>query len=72
MDATFVNFTIYIREMLLEDIKAETKAIENYKYHISIINDKYIVELLNRIILDEELHLRLFKELYEKYSNRYL
>ncbi|WP_010233676.1 ferritin-like domain-containing protein [Clostridium arbusti] len=67
----YVNFTIFIKNMLLEDIKSERKAIENYKYHISIIKDIYIRELLERIILDEELHLKLFMELYEKYSTRY-
>lgn len=66
----YVNFTVYIKEMLLEDIKAEMKAIDNYKYHITIIKDKYITELLKRIILDEELHLKLFRELYEKYTSR--
>lgn len=67
----YVNFTILIKEMLVEDIKSEKKAIENYKYHISIIKDRYIRELLERIILDEELHVKLFMELYEKYCTRY-
>lgn len=66
--ARYVNFTIIIREMLAEDIRSEIKAIENYKYHISIIDDKYIRELLHRIIMDEELHLKLFNKMYEKYS----
>lgn len=65
----YINFSVYIKEMLLEDIKAETEAIKTYKYHISIIKDKYIRELLKRILVDEELHLKYFKELYKKYSN---
>lgn len=67
----YVNFTTFIREMLMEDIQSEQKAIENYKYHITLIQDRYIRELLQRIIVDEELHVKLFKELYDKYSNRY-
>lgn len=66
--ASYVNFTDKIKEMLLEDIKAEQKAIANYKYHLSLISDKYIKKLLERIIPDEQLHLKIFKELYQKYS----
>lgn len=65
----YVNYAICIREMLMEDIKSEKKAIENYRYHITLIKDKYIRRLLQRIILDEELHLKLFMQEYEKYSN---
>lgn len=65
----YVNYTTYIMAMLKEDIKSEQKAIENYKYHITLIQDKHIIKLLERIILDEELHLKLFTQEYEKYSN---
>ncbi|MCM8711681.1 manganese catalase family protein [Clostridium sp. SYSU_GA19001] len=65
----YVNFTTHIKEMLREDIQAESKAIETYKYHISIIGDKYIKQLLERIILDEELHLKLFMDMFKKYNN---
>ena len=67
----YVNYTTYINAMLKEDIKSEQKAIENYKYHITLIQDKHIIKLLERIILDEELHLKLFTQEYEKYSNLY-
>lgn len=66
----YVNFTTYIKKMLKEDIEAESKAIETYKYHISIIKDKYIRQLLERIILDEELHLKLFYDMFKKYSTK--
>ncbi|AZV56907.1 ferritin-like domain-containing protein [Clostridium sp. AWRP] len=64
----YVNFITFIKAMLLEDIKSEKKAIKNYKYHISIIRDRYIQELIERIIMDEELHLKLLTELYKKYN----
>jgi bacterioferritin len=67
----YVNYATFIREMLIEDIQSEQKAIENYKYHITLIHDKYIRKLIERIILDEEYHLKLFKQQYEKYSNLY-
>jgi Mn-containing catalase len=63
--ANYVNFDTCIKEMLLEDIRAETKAIESYEKHLCLINDKYIKKLLERIILDEKLHLKIFKELYK-------
>lgn len=68
---TYVNYTTFIKEMLMEDIQSEQKAIENYRYHITLIQDKYIKKLLERIILDEELHLKLFTQEYEKYRNLY-
>lgn len=67
----YVNNTTFIREMLMEDIKSERKAIENYRYHITLIQDKYIRKLLERIILDEELHVKLFTQEYEKHSTNY-
>jgi bacterioferritin len=66
--ASYINYSTNIKDMILEDIKSEQKAIENYKYHLYLIEDKYIRELINRIILDEKLHLKYFKEIYEKYQ----
>ncbi|MCT8978020.1 manganese catalase family protein [Clostridium sp. CX1] len=67
-NAGYVNFADKIKAMLIEDIKAETEAIRNYRYHMSVIKDKYIRKLLARIIADEEVHLRIFKKLYDKFS----
>ena len=67
-NASYVNFDTCIKQMILEDIRSETKAIENYQMHLYLINDKYIRKLLERIILDEKLHLKIFQDLYKKYS----
>ena len=67
----YVNYATCIKKMLMEDIQSEQKAIENYKYHITLIQDKYIQKLLERIILDEELHVKLFTQVNEKYFNLY-
>lgn len=64
----YVNYTNRILDMLLEDIKSEKQAIINYEKHICLIKDRYIRKLLARIIEDEKLHLKLFKEMYTKYS----
>lgn len=63
-----VNYTTDIKEMLEVNIKNETKAIENYEKRIIQIEDKYIRELLSRIIEDEKIHLKIFKNLYVNLS----
>lgn len=55
----------------MEDIQSEQKAIDNYNYHITLIQDRYIRKLLERIIIDEVLHIKLLKEMNDKYSNMY-
>lgn len=70
-NASYVNYSIPIKEMILEDMQSEQKAIETYKYHITLIQDGHVKKLLERIILDEELHLKLFTQEYEKYRSLY-
>lgn len=53
-------------DMLKTDIRAEKMAIKNYEHHRELIDDKYIKEILSRIILDEKRHLELFEMLLEK------
>lgn len=55
-----------LRDMLKTDIKAEKMAIKTYEHHKEIIDDKYIKEVLERIILDEKRHLEIFEMLLEK------
>lgn len=62
----FVDYSKDIIDMLNIDIKSEIDAINNYKYHISLINDKYICKLLNRIILDEQKHIEIFNKELKK------
>lgn len=67
----FVNYTTNILDMLMEDIRSEEQAIRTYEKHICLINDNCIKKLLERIILDERLHLKLFNELLHKYSKEH-
>lgn len=66
--SNLVDYSTNIIQMLKADIDAELKAIEQYEEHKLMIKDKYIVELLNKIIEDEKLHLKMFKDLMEKYK----
>ena len=50
------------------DISAEMKAITQYEKHISLIKNEEIIALLQRIILDEQMHVETLSELYRKYT----
>ncbi len=60
-------FTNMPCKQIIADIEGEKGAIENYQYHITLINDRYIKNILERIILDEDLHIRLLREEFRKY-----
>jgi bacterioferritin len=68
--ASFVYYGIEICDKLDADIAAEIQAIENYRIHQRLIDDPCIWQLLERIIMDEEHHLRLFQEAKAKYCRR--
>lgn len=61
----YINYSTELKEMITEDIEEEKVAIANYNNHLTLIKDKYICELLKRIVLDEELHVLLLSELYD-------
>lgn len=45
-----------LREKLQNALEGEIKAVENYRKHIALIDDPCVKKVLERIILDEELH----------------
>lgn len=61
-NSSYIDYNIDINNIVDIDIKSEENAIEIYRHILSIIKDKYIVEIIERIIKDEELHLDIFKE----------
>lgn len=63
----FVYYGNNICDQLKNDLESEYKAIYNYKSHIKIIDDEYIRTILERIILDEEVHIKLFKSAIKEY-----
>ena len=50
------------------EIQMTKEAIKQYKETISKISDENINDILKRIILDEEIHIQLFLDLYKKYA----
>ena len=67
-NSSFVNYNTNIKEMIDIDIQTEQNTIQHYKYILTLIKDKYITEIIERIIKDEELHLSIFQELKKVYS----
>lgn len=64
------SFIIYGKTLcgrLKTDIDSEHNAIHEYQKHIRLIKDPYIQAILERIILDEKVHIRLFNEALLKF-----
>ena len=57
-----VNYARTLPEMLRADIESESQAIANYERHAAGTNNSSVRALLKRIIQDEQLHVRFFRE----------
>lgn len=62
-NGSYVNYTLDPRKYLRQNIIAEETAIINYERTILNLSTDSVKTLLERIILDEELHIEIFKEL---------
>lgn len=62
-----VEYESNMRSMLMADIKGEQGAVEYYIKTAEEIGNSKIAALLIRISKDEELHYKMFSELYQKY-----
>lgn len=68
-NGSYVNYTTDIVKFLEFNIYSEEVAIRNYEKTILQLEEKQIKNLLERIILDEEIHIKEFKKLLHKYKN---
>lgn len=66
----FVYYGNNFSERVYADLNSEYKAISNYKNDISKIQDTYIQAILKRIILDEEVHVKIFIDIINKYCSK--
>lgn len=55
-----------LHERINVDIDAEFKTIREYERHISLIEDPYVKAILQRIILDENYHVKLLNDWLRK------
>lgn len=62
----FVNYGLNITEMLYHDINDEKLAIKQYINTQKKINDSNIISIIDRIILDEEVHIQILTQLSKK------
>ena len=62
-NASCINYTTKLKEMLENNIKAEQGAIYDYGEAIKRVKNESLKALFARIIKDEELHLNTFKKL---------
>lgn len=62
-NGSFVNYTLDPKKFLAQNIVAEENAIRNYERTILNITSPQVKTLLERIILDEQVHIEDFKEL---------
>lgn len=56
----YPSYTNSIDNILNDNIQAEKRAAADYRNAIDYINDKYVCENLERIIIDEEYHIKIF------------
>ena len=62
-NGSFANYTLDPKRYLRENILAEQNAIMNYERTILNLSTDSVKMLLERIILDEEIHIKIFKQL---------
>lgn len=65
-NGSYVNYTIEPKRFLENNIVAEETAILNYERTILNINEEQVKLLIERIILDEEMHIKIFKSLLQQ------
>lgn len=65
-NGSFANYTLDPKKFLQQNIVAEESAIINYERTILNLEEESVKMLLERIILDEELHIKIFKELLKE------
>ena len=67
-NSDYVNFTTDYRSMLINNINSEVEAIKLYNEIIKDTDDTYIINIIQRIIKDEEKHIEIFNKLLKQYD----
>ena len=61
-NGSMVFYARMVRQMMQNNILAEQDAIRQYNKQIQTIQDSNVRDVLERIILDEEVHIKIFKQ----------
>lgn len=67
-NGSFLYYTRQLKQMLIKDIADEETAIRNYTKTAMCLSNKSVVDLIYRIILDEEIHIKTLKSILEYIS----
>ncbi|MDR3217033.1 MAG: manganese catalase family protein [Clostridiaceae bacterium] len=65
-NGTFVNYAGDPSRLLLLDIKTEEEAIYNYEKTLLVLKNEQVKRLIERIILDEEIHIKVLTSLLDR------
>ena len=65
-DTSCVSQSVNIQKMLMDDLKGELQAITEYKKMLCLLQNDQVQALVERIILDEQLHVETLKTLMEQ------
>lgn len=68
-DTSMVSQSTTPQKMLMDDIQGELNAIADYKKMLFVLKNEQVEAIIQRIILDEQLHLETLKKMMERYSN---
>ncbi len=68
-NGSMANYTIQPKKYLQENIIAEKVAIQNYERTILNLDNECLKTLLARIIVDEEMHVKIFEDLLKSLDN---
>ena len=63
--AKYINKDTSLKNILKNNINSERELIKKYRKITTIIENESIIAILNRIILDEELHIKIFNTIYK-------
>ena len=62
----FVNYTCNLLNMVEDDVIGETQAVCSYEQMLKKLKNERVKDVIERILMDEKLHLEKLKELYCK------
>lgn len=67
-NASVVSQATTPSKMLMDDIQGEMNAIADYQKMLFVLKNEQVEAIIQRIILDEQLHLETLKKLLTKYA----
>ena len=64
----YLNYFCDLKDILRNALSGEENAIRKYQSQLNVVTDPYIIDNLQRIIADEESHVKMLKWLIYKFA----